>query len=83
MSLEEYKFIVPETESNEAKIERLKSELISMEEHYKMQEDAGVSEAKLGNTWRMKLCRTRSDRASRSIISRTPATLPSIDESPV
>jgi len=47
MSLEEYKFIVPETESNEAKIERLKSELISMEEHYKMQEDAGVSEAKL------------------------------------
>jgi len=47
MSLEEYKFIVPETESNETKIERLKSELISMEEHYKMQEDASVSDAKL------------------------------------
>jgi hypothetical protein len=47
MSLEEYKFIVPETESDETKIERLKSELISMEEHYKMQEDASVSDAKL------------------------------------
>tara|TARA_B100000902_G_C27178586_1_gene847693 strand:+ start:475 stop:690 length:216 start_codon:yes stop_codon:yes gene_type:complete len=47
MSLEEYKFIVPETESDEAKIERLKSELISMEEHYKMQEDASVSDQKL------------------------------------
>ena len=29
------------------KKERLKTELISMEEHYKMQEDAGVSTAKL------------------------------------
>jgi|TARA_B100001094_G_C18195822_1_gene810799 NAD-dependent DNA ligase len=47
MALEEYKFIVPETESDETKIERLKSELISMEEHYKMQEDASVSDAKL------------------------------------
>lgn len=47
MSLEEYKFIVPETESDEIKIERLKAELISMEEHYKMQEDASVSDAKL------------------------------------
>ena len=32
---------------NEDKKERLKSELISMEEHYKMQEDAEVSDAKL------------------------------------
>ena len=47
MVLDEYKFIVPETESDEDKKERLKSELISMEEHYKMQEDAGVAEAKL------------------------------------
>ena len=47
MALEEYKFIVPETESDEDKKERLKSELISMEEHYKMQEDAEVSDAKL------------------------------------
>ncbi len=47
MALDEYKFIVPETESDEDKKERLKSELISMEEHYKMQEDAEVSDAKL------------------------------------
>ena len=47
MALDEYKFIVPETESDEDKKERLKSELISMEEHYKMQEDAGVGDAKL------------------------------------
>ena len=47
MALEEYKFIFPETESDEDKKERLKSELISMEEHYKMQEDAEVSDAKL------------------------------------
>lgn len=47
MALDEYKFIVPETESDEDKKERLKSELISMEEHYKMQEDAEVSDTKL------------------------------------
>ena len=47
MALDEYKFIVPETESDEDKKERLKSELISMEEHYKMQEHAEVSDAKL------------------------------------
>ena len=40
MALGEYKFIVPTTESDEDKKERLKTELISMEEHYKMQEDA-------------------------------------------
>jgi len=47
MVLGEYKFIVPETESNEDKKDRLKAELISMEEHYKMQEDASVSSQKL------------------------------------
>ena len=47
MALGEYKFIVPTTESDEDKKERLKTELISMEEHYKMQEDAGASDAKL------------------------------------
>ena len=47
MALGEYKFIVPATESNDDKKERLKAELISMEEHYKMQEDSGASENKL------------------------------------
>lgn len=47
MALGEYKFIVPTTESDEDKKERLKTELISMEEHYKMQEDSGASENKL------------------------------------
>lgn len=47
MVLGEYKFIVPETESDEDKKDRLKAELISMEEHYKMQEDASVLSQKL------------------------------------
>ena len=34
MALDEYKFIVPEEETNDEKIARLKSELVSMEENY-------------------------------------------------
>ena len=33
MALDEYKFIVPEEETNDEKIARLKSELVSMEEN--------------------------------------------------
>ena len=43
----EYKMISPSSESAEEKLERLTNELISMEEHYKLQDDSGASEEKL------------------------------------
>ena len=43
----EYKMISPTSESDEEKLERLTNELISMEEHYKLQDDAGASDEKL------------------------------------
>lgn len=43
----EYKMISPSSESEEEKLERLTNELISMEEHYKLQDDNGASEEKL------------------------------------
>lgn len=43
----EYKMISPASESDEEKLDRLTNELISMEEHYKLQDDAGASDEKL------------------------------------
>ena len=43
----EYKMISPVTETEELKLERLTNELISMEEHYKLQSDSGADESKL------------------------------------
>ena len=43
----EYKMISPASESDEEKLQRLTNELISMEEHYKLQDDSGASEEKL------------------------------------
>ena len=47
MALDEYKFIVPEEETNDEKIARLKSELVSMEENYYRLSQEGASLQKL------------------------------------
>ena len=47
MPLGEYKFIVPEEESSEEKISRLKTELISMEENYYRLSQEGADSLKL------------------------------------
>tara|TARA_Y100000768_G_C23884219_1_gene636771 strand:+ start:820 stop:1035 length:216 start_codon:yes stop_codon:yes gene_type:complete len=47
MPLSEYKFIVPEEETSEEKLDRLKTELISMEENYYRMLQEGISSEKL------------------------------------
>lgn len=47
MPLSEYKFIIPEEETNDEKIARLKSELVSMEENYYRLSQEGASSQKL------------------------------------
>ena len=47
MALDEYKFIVPEEETNDEKIARLKSELVSMEENYYRLSQEGATAQKL------------------------------------
>ena len=47
MPLSEYKFIVPEAETSEEKLDRLKTELISMEENYYRMLQEGISSEKL------------------------------------
>ena len=47
MPLNEYKFIVPEVETLEEKLDRLKTDLISMEENYYRMSQEGASSEKL------------------------------------
>ena len=47
MALSEYKFIVPEEETDDEKIARLKADLISMEENYYRLSQEGASSQKL------------------------------------
>ena len=66
MALDEYKFIVPEEETNDEKIARLKSELVSMEENYYRLSQEGASAQKLDISKRKPKPRTTRRRATKS-----------------